>query len=259
MATPTFRWPRLAAMPRAGANARPAPAGAWRPVLNGPRNIESPDIGKKGRCRRPRQPLAWQRHLVIMVKAPQAGRVKTRLASEIGTVAATSFYRHASHALMTRLARDPRWVTWLAVAPDAATGAKYWPRGVRRMPQGPGDLGRRMQRVFDQMPPGPAVIIGSDCPGIGRADIAAAFQALGSAKAVFGPAADGGYSLVGQRRTPRPHPIFANVRWSSSTTLADTLANLAGQKVAMLGMLSDVDEASDLQRLAGTSGRRVRG
>lgn len=251
MATPTFHSrkrgkarPRLSALPRAAWNARPA---------RGP-------VGKaeqKGRSGAVRRRQTWQRFLVIMVKEPIAGRVKTRLASEIGTVAATGFYRHASDAIIARLARDSRWRTWLAVAPDTTVVSRYWRHGVECRRQGGGDLDQRMQRLFEMMPPGPVVIIGSDCPCMGTGDIAQAFRALGNADAVFAPAEDGGYCLVGQHRTPRCLPMFKNVRWSSPFTLADTLANLNAHRVAMLRKVHDVDNADDLMRLNGSAGRRV--
>ncbi len=59
---------------------------------------------------------------------------------------------------------------------------------------------------------------------------------------MFGPAANGGYWLVGPRRRPRFFDPFVNVRWSSEHALADTLANLAGKEVAMLWPLSDIDD-----------------
>ncbi len=98
------------------------------------------------------------------------------------------------------------------------------------------------------MPPGPVVIIGSDIPDIAASDIAAAFRALGSKSAVFGPARDGGYWLVGLRRRPRFIDPFANVRWSSEHALADTLANLADKEVAMLRTLSDIDDGEGWRR-----------
>ena len=142
-------------------------------------------------------------HLVIMAKLPQAGRVKTRLARDIGTTEAVRVYRTVLYRTLKDLSQDTRWHTWIAAAPDTAVWSPVWPSQVGLLPQGPGDLGQRMQRVFDILPWGRAVIIGSDIPGIGRSDIAAAFAALGSNEAVFGPAADGGYWLVGQRRMPK--------------------------------------------------------
>jgi hypothetical protein len=95
-----------------------------------------------------------------------------------------------------------------------------------------------------------AVLVGCDIPGLGAADIAAAFRALGRAGAVFGPAEDGGYWLVGfgPRRPARP---FAGVRWSTEHALADTLRNCAPHPVALVRRLRDVDTAADLRALQG--------
>ncbi|MGD9669127.1 MAG: TIGR04282 family arsenosugar biosynthesis glycosyltransferase [Hyphomicrobiaceae bacterium] len=242
MATRSSHSPRLAALPR------------LRP--NRPETREA-DAPREGLRHASASAANWRRRLVIMVKAPEAGRVKTRLASEIGVVGATSFYRHASSAVVRRLGADPRWQTVLAVAPDTATGARYWPAPLPRRPQGPGDLGRRMQVLFDRLPPGPVVIIGSDCPAVRPDDIASAFTALGRADAVLGPATDGGYWLVGEWRSPKSLPAFSGVRWSSEQTLDDTVANFASRRVAFVRELPDVDTAADLARLNGKGARRI--
>ncbi len=100
-----------------------------------------------------------------MVKEPVAGRVKTRLAREVGAVRATSFYRTTSSALLARVYRPSRWHTHLAVAPDAAVTSRAW-RNCTRRRQGNGDLGKRMQRILDTEPPGPVVVIGTDVPTV---------------------------------------------------------------------------------------------
>jgi uncharacterized protein len=189
-----------------------------------------------------------KQHLVIMVKAPQAGRVKTRLAVAIGAVEAVRCYRAMLARTVRRLA-DGRWATWLAVTPDgAAPRMAVGGRGIAVVPQGPGGLGERMQRVMDELPPGPVVIVGSDIPGIGREDVALAFRALGGHDAVLGPAHDGGYWLVGQRRIPRTLRLFEGVRWSSEETLGDTIANLEGRKVSLLRTMGDLDGEADYLR-----------
>ena len=180
-----------------------------------------------------------------MVKAPVAGEVKTRLARSIGVGAATGFYRAMLARMARRLGRDARWRTLLAVTPDIAVRSRAWPPCSGLVAQGTGDLGTRMGRLFDRLPPGPVVIIGSDIPGIEPQDVANAFRALGRNDAVLGPAPDGGYWLIGLRRTPRIAKPFAGVRWSSEHTLGDTLANLADQRVALLRELSDIDTADD--------------
>jgi uncharacterized protein len=192
-----------------------------------------------------------------MAKAPAAGAVKTRLARALGVANATRFARHATAALLQRLARDPRWQTILAVTPDVAVNSHCWPRGVVRVRQGNGDLGCRMQRIMDMLPPGPVAIIGADIPSVTPAHIAPAFRRLGPYEVVFGKALDGGYWLVGMRRRPRVLRAFANVRWSSEHALSDTLASLRHATVGFIATLPDVDEASGFHAAAGLFGRRV--
>jgi uncharacterized protein len=204
-----------------------------------------------------RRAAPFRRRLVVMAKAPVAGGAKTRLAREIGTAAAVRFARQATSALLQRVAQDLRWQTVVAVAPDTAITSGCWPRGIARMRQGGGDLGDRMQRIMACKPPGPVVIVGTDVPGITTALIAAAFRQLGRNDAVFGPAADGGYWLVGLRRRPRLLHVFADVRWSSEHALADTLANLVGRSVAFLATLCDVDDARGFNATSAHFGRRV--
>lgn len=198
--------------------------------------------------------MSFAPRLVIMVREPLAGRVKTRLAREIGVVATIRLYR-LMVARSARLANDRRWQTCLAVTPDTAVASRALPGACRRLPQGKGDLGRRMQRVFDLAGSGPVVIIGTDIPSIDRSDIAAAFKALGKSDAVVGPSGDGGYWVIGLKRLPRVLRPFSNVRWSTHHTLADTLVNLSQFKVARLRCLDDVDTARDLARAAPMIGR----
>jgi rSAM/selenodomain-associated transferase 1 len=197
------------------------------------------------------------RSLVIMAKEPRAGRVKTRLAAEVGTARATGFYRQASAAVIARLSATPQWRTVLAIAPDTALGLSCWPARLDRITQGDGDLGVRMLRALAAMPPGPAVLVGTDIPAIRPAHIATAFKALGEHEAVFGPATDGGFWLIGLARRRPIIDIFENVRWSSPHTLADVLANLPAATTALVDCLSDVDNADELERASGWFARRV--
>jgi rSAM/selenodomain-associated transferase 1 len=195
--------------------------------------------------------------LVIMAREPRQGAVKSRLARDIGGVAATAFYRRILDVLVRRLSFSHRWNTVLAITPDTSISASHWPRGVPLIAQGAGDLGDRMQSIMDEMPPGPVVIVGSDIPKMRPADIGQAFGLLGNHEVVLGPAGDGGYWLVGLKRAPRVPRIFEQVRWSSKHTLTDTLANAAGLKVALARELEDVDDAKNYRKLAAVSARLV--
>jgi uncharacterized protein len=117
-----------------------------------------------------------------------------------------------------------------------------------RVPQGRGDLGQRMQRIFDRCGRGPLIIVGTDIPFITREIIAKAFRELRRADAVFGRAEDGGYWLVGLRRRPKRVAPFENVRWSSPHALADTLRNLRAHRIAFAETLFDIDTEADYRR-----------
>jgi rSAM/selenodomain-associated transferase 1 len=185
--------------------------------------------------------------LVIMVRAPVAGAVKTRLAREIGTMEALRFYRSATTSLLRRLGRDPRWRTVLAVTPDHARDAGFWPARLPRMAQGRGDLGARMRRCLDQVGPGPVLLVGSDIPGIMPCHIADASRLLRSHRLVFGPAEDGGFWLVGRARSRCPPGLFAEARWSGPHALADCVGN-APLAPAFAARLRDVDTREDWLR-----------
>lgn len=194
---------------------------------------------------RPRQAL------VLFLKEPRMGRVKRRLAADIGMTAALSFYRRSIARALT-LSRDKRWRTVIAVTPDrAAFGSGLRPLGcvAARIPQGRGDLGLRMARAFRRLAPAPTVIVGGDIPEMTAAHICAAFRALRAHDVVFGPSADGGFWLVGTRRAELAPAMFKNVRWSSPYALADARANLPRRfKLAKVQNLDDVDDGESYRR-----------
>ena len=138
--------------------------------------------------------------LVVMLKEPRPGRVKTRLGRGIGMVPAAWWFRHQTAALLRRL-DDPRWRLVLAVSPDReGLQSRVWPAHLPRIPQGRGDLGARMGRILRGMPPGPVCIVGGDIPGLGAPCRARLRRCWGHHDAVFGPAPDGGFWLVGMKR-----------------------------------------------------------
>jgi glycosyltransferase A (GT-A) superfamily protein (DUF2064 family) len=116
-----------------------------------------------------------------------------------------------------------------------------------------------MVRVFTALPPGQAIIVGSDIPELRAHHVACAFRTLGSHDAVFGPASDGGYWLVGLRRSrPLPRALFQGVRWSSPHTLADSRATLPKTwSVASAALLDDIDDAEDYRRWQQLRSRRT--
>ena len=184
--------------------------------------------------------------LVIMVKVPRPGRVKTRLGRDIGMTSAAWWFRHQIAQLLRRI-EDPRWDVVLAVAPDVeGMTTRCFPKHFTRWPQGGGDLGDRMTRMLRRAG-GPVCVIGADIPGITRSHIADGFAALGNHDVVFGPAPDGGYWLIGAKLGSVLHPKMLNgVRWSTEHALCDSRAAFAGKKIALIATLADVDTSDDL-------------
>ncbi|NNK15495.1 MAG: glycosyltransferase [Sulfitobacter sp.] len=182
-----------------------------------------------------------------MVKEPHPGRVKTRLGADIGLVSAAWWFRHQVRSLLRRI-EDPRWQVVLAVSPDVeGLQSRVWPAHIPRWGQGGGDLGVRMARMLSKVERGSACVIGADIPGIQRSHIWQAFNALGRSDAVFGPAPDGGYWLVGLTHPRRQPPsFFKDVRWSTQHALADSMATLPGYRIARVATLRDVDKGDDL-------------
>lgn len=193
--------------------------------------------------------------LGVFVKAPVAGRVKTRLAADIGPLRATALYR--------RLGRQ---VVGATAGGDYETAVWYAPRGREALirswlsglgvpqfhAQPGGDLGSRLRAAFGRHLREGArrvVVIGSDCPGVNRQLIGEAFAALEAHDLVVGPAWDGGYYLIGMKTLHEP--LFRGIRWSSPEVLSETasVARGLGLSCHSLLPLRDVDTMSDAQAL----------
>jgi rSAM/selenodomain-associated transferase 1 len=187
--------------------------------------------------------------LIMMVKEPVPGRVKTRLGRDIGMVQAAAWFRDQALRTIGRL-RDPRWDLVLAVSPDkAGLTSRFWPAHVVRQPQGRGDLGDRMKRQLGSSS-GKVCVIGADIPTIERSHISEAFTALGSHSATLGPSNDGGYWLVGLRHgSYAPRGLFQDVRWSTQWARQDTIASAPQLDWAQVSTLNDVDTVADLKRI----------
>ena len=187
--------------------------------------------------------------LIIFVKAPAMGRVKTRLVRDIGNFKAWRFYRNTVRELIKRVGQG-KWNTVLCVSPDDYNGS-FFDKRYPIVSQGGGDLGERMQSVFDNVGPKygkePLVLIGGDIPSINKHHIENAFDALKDSDITFGPATDGGYWMVGMRRSRTRISPFFDVRWSTEHALSDTVENIDPMnRISFIDMLSDVDDSGDL-------------
>ncbi|WJY17825.1 TIGR04282 family arsenosugar biosynthesis glycosyltransferase [Alteriqipengyuania flavescens] len=190
----------------------------------------------------PLKARAMQPRVVIFAKYPKAGAVKTRLAETIGDAAASRVYRALLDHTLIEARSSGLPVELRYDGAEAADFAQLVSGEIDLVPQGGGDLGERLARVE-----APALVIGSDCPGLTAKKLRKAAKALAENDAVIGPATDGGYWLIGLAR-PMPF-LFEAMPWSKPGLLAATLSKLdeAGIGYAMLKELGDIDTEDDLK------------
>lgn len=194
--------------------------------------------------------------VVLFARAPRLGQGKRRLAREIGDLAALRFSRRMLDRAARLVASEQGWRASIVLDPPNAVvrpGAPFAHRPAARAPrsaQEGRDLGRRMLQALNATPPGPRVLIGADIPGITPGMLRRALLACRASDFVFGPAADGGFWLIGTRRRA-PLPLFDGVAWSQPTTLTSAAARLPiPARVAYVDRLQDVDIAADLSLFA---------
>lgn len=197
--------------------------------------------------------------LVIMARYPQIGTTKTRLARTLGNEETVRLYRAFLTDLACRFAGQPgcdlHWAYTPAGANFAALMTELAPSLVRHMqffPQEGDGLGERLHNAFRRTYAQGyerTVVIGSDSPQICANTITEASRALDKADVVLGPAEDGGYYLIAMRR---PHDVFQGIPMSTGAVLRMTveLAQRQGLEVSLQETLFDIDELSDLARLA---------
>jgi uncharacterized protein len=193
--------------------------------------------------------------LIVMAKAPLPGLAKTRLIPALGADGAAELAsRLLEHTLHeARAARLGDVI--LACAPDtthAAFAAQARQGGAALVAQGEGDLGARMQRQFERaFARGAArvIVIGTDAPALDAAMLRRAADALATDEAVFVPAADGGYALIGLRHVLPS--LFHAMPWSTGMVMATTRERLshAATPHVELPAVHDIDEPADLAHL----------
>lgn len=189
--------------------------------------------------------------VLVFLKAPRSGYVKTRLATTLGSAAANDVYRELTERQMAEIpalwrlevhyaprGARPEMITWLGKRP------RY------RLQRGEG-LGPRLTSAFGAAFAAGAnrvLAIGADCPDLDTASLHHASQALDTTDVVLGPAKDGGYYLIGLRR--HLPGLFAEIPWSSAAVLRTTLrrARALGVSVHLLEEKEDIDDAAALRR-----------
>jgi rSAM/selenodomain-associated transferase 1 len=189
-------------------------------------------------------------NLIIFAKAPQMGIVKRRLAKDIGYINATFWYKSQLTTLVREFNRKLPLRKYLFITPsNSKIIFKHCTNGSWKIKyQSKGDLGQRMADAMMRVGNGPRVLIGSDIPDIKYDHIKKAFETLGRSKAVFGPANDGGYWLIGIAGGQKL-PKMKDVRWSTRHALDDTI-KCFNPKVTIryTKTLSDIDNGQDLKQ-----------
>src|SRR5262245_8520795 len=199
----------------------------------------------------PSDPPPTDGRLVVMARYPRPGEVKSRLAAVVGVERACALYRAFVLDFADRLRGAPCDVTW-AYWPPRAPFRELLP-GWRCRPQEGDDLGERLAHVVaSELARGGAsvVVVGADAPHLPMTCVTEAMGLLAAgADLVLGPAADGGYYLIGLRAN---YPdLFEGISWGTGTVLAETLARAQGLalRTHLLAPTFDVDEAGDIDSL----------
>ncbi len=187
--------------------------------------------------------------LLIFIRNPELGKVKTRLARSLGDAEALRIYRillekTRAAALGAAAERHLFYTESVAQQDD-------WPAAMfEKRLQSPGDLGERMAAAFQETFTKGAekvLIVGSDCPELSGDLLNSAFEQLDQADFVLGPVPDGGYYLLGMRAMEAS--VFQDIAWSTDTVRARTIDKITalGKSYALLPELTDIDEAEDWQ------------
>lgn len=186
--------------------------------------------------------------LIVFVRHPELGKVKTRLASTIGDEAALTIYqRLLAHTLsIAKSSAADKFIFYAGelIEPDMWTAERFF-----KHKQADGDLGYRMREAFKTVffaGYERVMIIGSDCYELTADIIGRGFQDLESKDIVIGPANDGGYYLLGMKQL---HPqLFADKAWSTNTVFEETIKTMKELALTYnaLPALNDVDEEKDL-------------
>ena len=200
-----------------------------------------------------------RRAILLFVKYPEPGKVKTRLAATLGAVEAAGIYRRLVAAVVAGLPREDDLAV-LFDPPEKRAQVADWLQSLlagRRadfVAQAAGDLGERLERAFaEAFERGFAkvAVIGSDCIELTPAVFSETWQALETHDAVLGPSTDGGYYLLALRQPCAA--LFRGIAWSTDAVRAQTLAQAqaAGLAVHELAALPDIDTEADWRRAEG--------
>lgn len=190
--------------------------------------------------------------ILVFLKSPVPGTVKTRLAKTIGASQATQIYKTLVISQLSRLPKNSQVEIHYAPSEANYSFRKWLGPGFAYFPQVEGNLGDRMRTAISsafERGAREVICIGADCPSLLQIHFEQTQDYLSNEKddLVIGPANDGGYYMIGLRRNIVG--LFDGVRWSSDHTLEDTLRNArkANLRVRLLETMNDIDTLQDLR------------
>jgi rSAM/selenodomain-associated transferase 1 len=198
--------------------------------------------------------MAFKECLLFYVKWPEAGKVKTRLATHIGNKHAVGLYQCFILDTLAALTRNPRPIYICYTPKEAELNFQRWlGMTYHYLPQSGHDLGAKMCHSFQhlfQLGFQSICLVGSDLPGLPPEYVHKAFERLHQYDSVIGPSHDGGYYLIGFRRATFFPEIFQDIEWSQSTVYQETIKKYAQQNATFFPVFSwdDVDTVYDLEQ-----------
>jgi uncharacterized protein len=198
--------------------------------------------------------------LLVFAKLPEPGKVKTRLAEDLGDVRAAEIYSYIARDIISRVSKSSTYETVIYYdPPDKKNDVAIWLKDCaqtdseRLIPQEGSSLGERILGAFESIFSSgamSAVIIGTDCTDVTAKMIEETFGELSEYDAVLGPAEDGGYYLLGLNCL-RPE-LFQDIDWSTDIVLEQTLSRLnkLGLNYKLRETLRDIDNLNDLNSVS---------
>ena len=188
--------------------------------------------------------------LIIFVKNPQAGKVKTRLAADIGDQAALKVYSNLISFTRDTSQKLSNHSLYVFYSKHIELNDEWSNARFDKMVQEGNDLGQRMDNAFKTLfeKHSKLVLIGSDCPELQVDILHDAFNSLNDNDICIGPSHDGGYYLIGMKK-PCPE-LFKDIQWSTSSVYQNSIdiLNKSGYSYKELIRLHDLDNIKDLER-----------
>lgn len=193
-----------------------------------------------------------QRRVLLFIRAPELGRVKTRLEKKLDAATVLTLYKHFVEDTMESLTAGGYGIIVFFSPLHKEPAVRAWLGDtVHLQPQTGENLGKKMRNAFSTvfaMGLGQAVLMGSDSPDIDIGIVDEAYAFLENRDVVIGPAEDGGYYLIGFQNQAFDGDVFSGIDWGTEHVYQQTLQRVydAGLNTHVLPTWQDIDTFEDL-------------